>query len=64
MPGLEFLEDSDEEMSGLLLLLVDFLFRVGVARGKRLCGSNDGVNSLIRVLKAKLFNDLQWVKVG
>lgn len=56
MPGLEFRDESEELMMGLLALCLvvgGFLGRMGAARGRRLEGSTPGVSSFIRVLKLK-----------
>lgn len=52
MPGLEFLDESEELIMGLFTFCLDvrgFLVLRGAARGRRLEGSMPGVSSFIRV---------------
>lgn len=66
MPGLEFLDESEELMMGLLALCLavrSFLDLRGVARGKRLEGSTPGVSSFIRVLKAKILFNTEYNRI-
>ena len=65
MPGLEFREESDDDMRGLWAgffpVTGGFLFLGGAARGSRLWVSMDGVSSFIRDLNKYYFMILKKI---